>query len=290
MKRIPIGESYIRIDEATGYLCITDMAGVKGDAYDNVKNWMRLGSTIEFFQAWEWHNNPDHQNVGYEQLRKESTSNTFKLSAKRLIEYGAIGIFVKKGRYGGTFCHIDWATHFANWLDPHFYVLTLRTARELSNRLYGKDKAYLRFSRELAAKNYGLITQKNSTREIPQLPKPRAKDRIVGGHKKIVRRHLKQADADIINVAIWGMTAKTWRAKFGVNNDKVNMRDFAIAEELQVVSGLQNLIRNRQEDRYTQEEKLRRAILKAQELLIFYCDTDDDKREGLKATRDKRGW
>lgn len=289
MKRIPIGESHIRIDEESGFLCITDMAGVIGNAHDNIKNWMRLGSTIEFFQAWEFHNNPTFEIAGYEQLRKESTSNTFKLSASRLIGIGAIGIFVKRGRYGGTFCHIDWATHFANWLDPHFYVLTLKTARELSDRIYGRDKAYLRFSRELAAKNYGLITEKNSKRDIPKLPKPRTKDKVVGGHKKIVHRHLKQADADVINVAIWGMTAKAWRSQHGVNNAKVNMRDFATAEELQVVSGLQHLMRNWQEDQYTREEMLQRALLKARELMKFYCDTEK-KVTDLKAARKKRGW
>jgi len=163
MKRISIGESHIRIDEESGFLCITDMAGVIGNPYDNIKNWMRLGSTIEFFQAWEYHNNNEFQPEGYEQLRKESTSNTFKLSAKRLIEYGAIGIFVKKGRYGGTFCHIDWATHFANWLDPHFYVLTLKTARELSDRIYGRDKAYLRFSRERYSETSKIPNERQSS-------------------------------------------------------------------------------------------------------------------------------
>lgn len=289
MKRIPIGESYIRIDEETGYLCITDMAGVKGNASDNIKNWMRLGSSIEFFQAWEFHNNPDHEPEGYDLLRRDSTGNTFTLTSSRLVALGAIGLFVKRGRYGGTFCHIDWATHFANWLDPHFYVLTLRTAREMSDRIYGREKAYLRFSRELAAKNYKLITEKTSRREIKPLPKPRTKDRIVGNHKSQVRRHIKQTDADIINVAIWGMTAKAWRAKHGVNNKKVNMRDFATAEELQVVSGLQHLMRNWQEDQYTSEEMLQRAITKARELIKFYCDTDE-KTENLLAVREKRGW
>ena len=289
MNRIPIGERYIRIDEDSGFLCITDMAGVKGSASDNIKNWMRLGSTIEFFKAWEYHNNPDFDPSGYDVLRKDSTSNTFLLTSSRLIEMGAIGIFVKRGRYGGTYCHIDWATHFANWLDPHFYVLTLKTARELSDRIYGRDKAYLRFSRELAAKNYGLITEKNSKREIPRLPQPRTKIKVTGGNKKIVRRHLKQADADVINVALWGMTAKAWRGRHGVNNSKVNMRDFATAEELQVVSGLQHLLRNWQEDEYTREEMLQRAILKSKELLAFYCDTEK-KRAALVAARQRRGW
>lgn len=289
MTRIPIGESYIRIDEDTGYLCITDMAAVKGDPTDNIKNWMRLGGSIEFFKAWEYHNNPDFKAVGYDRFKQDSTESTFSLSASRLIGIGAIGIFVQKGRYGGTFCHIDWATHFANWLDPHFYVLTLKAARELSDRIYGREKSYLRFSRELAAKNYGLITEKNSQREIPKLPKPRTKDKIEGGHKKIVRRHLKQADADVINVAIWGMTAKAWRSTHAVNNSKVNMRDFATAEELQVVSGLQHLMRNWQEDQYTRDEMLQRAILKAKELLKFYCDTDK-KVADLKVARKKRGW
>jgi len=85
------------------------------------------------------------------------------------------------------------------------------------------------------------------------------------------------------------MTAKAWRSQYGVNNSKVNMRDFATAEELQVVSGLQHLMRNWQEDQYTREEMLQRAILKAKELLKFYCD-NDKKVNDLKFAQKKRGW
>jgi hypothetical protein len=85
------------------------------------------------------------------------------------------------------------------------------------------------------------------------------------------------------------MTAKAWRGKHGVNNSKVNMRDFATAEELQVVSGLQHLMRNWQEDQYTRDEMLQRAILKGKELIKFYCDTEK-KVADLKAARKKRGW
>ena len=289
MKRIPIGDSYIRIDEESGYLCVTDMAAVKGNPSDNVKNWMRLSGSIAFFQAWESLHNPNYDKVVYDLLRFESTESTFSLSAGKLVRLGAIGVFVSRGRYGGTYCHIDWATHFANWLDPLFYALTLKAARELSDRIYGREKAYLRFSRELAAKNYGLVTEKNSKREIPKLPKPRTKGHIVGNQKKPVRRHLKQVDADILNVAVWGVTAKTWRSKHGVNNSKVNMRDFATAEELQVIAGLQHLMRNWQEDQYTSDEMLQRAILKAKELLNFYCDSDK-KVENLEVARRRRGW
>lgn len=289
MKRIPIGNTYIRIDEASGYLCVTDMAGVKGNASDNVKNWMRLSGSIAFFQSWESLHNPNYDQVVYDILRFESTDATFSLSAGRLTSLGATGVFVKRGRYGGTYCHIDWATHFANWLDPMFYALTLVATRELFDRVYGREKAYLRFSRELAAKNYGLLTEKNAQREIPKLPKPRTKGHIIGNQKAPVRRHLKQVDADIVNLAIWGMTAKAWRSKHSVNNAKVNMRDFATAEELQAVSGLQHLIRNWQEDQYTSEEMLQRAIRKGPELIKFYCDTDE-KREHLAVARKKRGW
>lgn len=78
---------------------------------------------------------------------------------------------------------MDWATHFANWLDPRFYVLTIRAAREYAKLVYGPEQAGLRFSRELAAKNYKLITQANSERHIPKLPDPGTRDIVYGDSK-----------------------------------------------------------------------------------------------------------
>ena len=211
------------------------------------------------------------------------------MSATKLVDLGCKGIFVKRGRSGGTYCHIDWATHFANWLDPRFYVLTIRAAREYSKLVYGADQASLRFSRQLAAKNYNLLTQANNEREIPRMPDPGTRDVIYGDQKAPVRRHLKQVDADILNVALWGMTAKQWRSKHQPDDPRANMRDFATTKELHTVASLQVILRHLQEDHYTRKEMLARLTIKAREFIKFYCDTPE-KEDTLELAREKRGW
>lgn len=288
-KHIYIGELKVRVDDKTGYLCITDLAKVRGNYNDNIKGWMKNNQTIRFFEEWEKINAADPDAINFDDLYVQNVDQTFYLSATKLVQIGCQGVFVKMGRSGGTYCHIDWATHFANWLDPRFYVLTIRAAREYSKLVFGADQASLRFSRELAAKNYKLITQANNERHIPKLPDPKTRDVVYGNSKGPVRRHLKQVDADILNVALWGMTAKQWRAKFQPKDARANMRDFATTEELHTVASLQVILRHLQEDQYTSEEMLDRLTIKAREFIKFYCDTPEKKKR-LKKARKIRGW
>ena len=289
MARIPIGDSKIRLDEDTGFICVTDMAGFKGDARDNIKNWMRNANSILFFEAWEAEHNPNFKGVEFDPFKLDAGDNTFKLSATQLVEAGATGLFVTRGRYGGTFCHVDWATHFANWLDARFYVRTLRTFREMSDRIYGREQGLQRFSRELAAKNYGLITQANDQRKFQPLPHPNTSNRKTGGNRKIVSRQLNIIDADLLNLAMWDMSARQWQLKFPQYAGTKNMRDFATPEELQTIAALQVILRHLQEDSYTSTEKYSRLAVKARELLKFYCDTPE-KVAKLEARREERGW
>ncbi|TXF89263.1 hypothetical protein FUA23_10960 [Neolewinella aurantiaca] len=174
-------------------------------------------------------------------------------------------------------------------MDPAFYLATLDSYINLQREVYGEDATRLRFSRELAAKNYKMITQANSERHIPKLPDPGTRDIIYGDSRGPVRRHLKQVDADILNLAIWQMTAKQWRAKFQPDDKRANMRDFATAEELNTMASLQVILRHLQEDQYTREEMLDRLTVKAREFVKFYCDTPE-KLERLKRARKTRGW
>ncbi|WP_146088702.1 hypothetical protein [Neolewinella xylanilytica] len=101
------------------------------------------------------------------------------------------------------------ATHFANWFDARFYVKTIQVARELSDRVYGRDAAHLRFSRDLASDSYALIT---SQRDQQSLPAPGTKEHVAAEHgHNPVQRYLNQVSADISNLAIWKMTALDWR-------------------------------------------------------------------------------
>ncbi len=162
------------MDKATGFICVTDIGNAKdsGGGADHVGNWLRKANTIDFIEAWEMRHNPDFNDVEFDGVKRRAGRNAFRISAAELEKLGTSGILAKQGRYGGTYCANDWTIHFANWLDPHFYVETIDIFRKLSDRLYGREALYVRFSRELVAENYGLITEANEKRKIPRQPHP----------------------------------------------------------------------------------------------------------------------
>lgn len=191
-------------------------------------------------------------------------------------EAGCSGIFVKRGRYGGTYCAPQWAIHFANWLSAAFYVETVDAYLQAQELLYGKDAQLQRFSRELAAETYPFAAGQAQQRQ-PRGAKLEMK--VMSG--KII--------GDIINLAMWGMTAQEWKIKFPQRDARKNMRDYATAEELKVVSALQVLSQSLQEDQYTSGELLARLSDKVPELMVSFCRTDK-QREKLARARQSRGW
>lgn len=275
-KTISVGEVDVRVDLESGFMCITDLAGVRGNASDNIKNWMRTLGSINFFEAWEREHNPEASEMSFDRFRIQAADVTFTLTATRLLEAGCTGIFVRRGRSGGTYCHIDWATHFANWLDARFYVLTLKVARELSDRIYGRDASHLRFARELAAETYPLVTGA----ALSALP-PAA--------DALFEKRVASVEADILNLALWGMTAQEWRIKFPQSDARKNMRDYATPEELKTLSALQVLSQEMHENGYSSEERLDRLRAKAQELIQRFC-AKTDKQDLLLLAQHKRGW
>ena len=287
-RTIKIGDQDVRIDLDSGYFCITDLASLRGRAADNLKNWMRNTQSLNFFEAWEQEHIPSNQKLNLDEFRLQLTRDVaFSLSGAKLVEVGCQGIFVKRGRYGGTYCHVDWATHFANWFDARFYVKTIQVARELSDRVYGRDASRLRFSRDLASDSYGLIT---SSKEQPALPTPDTKHHVPAELEyNPVQRYLSQVSADIINLAIWKMTALDWRTNFPPDNPRHNMRDFATAEELLVVNALQILMHDLQSQDTSPEQMLEYLSSRADELLAHYCKTEEQQYV-LERARSKRGW
>ena len=289
---VTIQGSEIRVDRNTGYVCITDIGNAKdaGGGKEFVSNWLRNANTVGFFEAWERKHNPSFKGVEFDAFKKRAGLNSFRLSAGELIEAGATGIIAKRGRYGGTYCAIGLTINFTNWLDPVFYVETVDNFLELSNRIHGKDAIYQRFARELAAENYGMITQANAKRKIPRMPHSMASTNLTGDKKLLVQRHLNQVDADIINLAIWGLTAAQWRQQFPEAAGKgQNLRDHAHPIELKILVAIQVLMRHLQEDGYTAEEKLDRLRNKAKELVPFYCKTPEDLA-AYGVFREERGW
>jgi hypothetical protein len=127
-------------------------------------------------------------------------SNNYHVYSKDLINAGCSGIFTRKGRYGGTYCAPDWAIHFANWIDPVFYVETIKAYRLFTEHFYGKDAQLKRFTRELAAENFKLI----SGTALKALPE---------SADVLFEKRIASVEADILNLALWGMTAQEWRIK-----------------------------------------------------------------------------
>ena len=286
-----IDDHNVRVDEKSGFVNITDLAKLKSSANssDLLRNWMRTRATINFFYEWELFNDADFKTVEFDGFKNRAGDNDFFISVRDLVQAGATGIYAKAGRYGGTYAHIDWAIHFANWMDPRFYVLTINAFRQMSDYFVGRNALHHRFSRELAAKNYNLITQQNERMRLDAPADPLTRNVVPAAGDSMVRRYLNQVDADIINLAAFGMTALDWRSRFPPTDTRKSMRDFATAEELLVVNALQIELRVLQEDHYTAEEKLHRLRDKAEELLTFYCDTEE-KQHVLAIAREKRGW
>lgn len=278
---VKILDSDIRVDKETGFICITDIGNLKdGSGTDHVKNWLRNGRSIDFFIAWETEYNPHFKGVEFDPFKFRAGENTFKLSVTELAEAGATGIFSRRGRTGGTYCNIDWTIHFANWLDPFFYVKTISALRQQTDSLHGRNLLHQRFAKEIARENaaesYNLVVHgiKHSLPEKADM---------------MVRRHFGATEADILNLALWNLTAKEWRIKTKIVDPFVNMRDYATLEELKVLNALQISLRNLQEDQYTAEEKLFRLSHQANELLIHYCNTPE-KAIAYNEAKDKRGW
>lgn len=212
------------------YLCLTDLARRKNpyEPKDVVKNWLRLRSTIEFLGLWEQLYNPNFKGVEFDTFKNESGSNAFTLTPQRWIEKtNAIGIVSKSGRGGGTFAHKDIAFEFASWISPEFKLYVIKDYQRLkadeANRLeIGWDT-----KRELSKINYRIHTDAIKDFLItPELTKQEQSCTYAN-------------EADILNVALFGKTAKQWRNETG--NKKQNMRDFASVEQLIVLVNLESM-------------------------------------------------
>lgn len=290
--KIIIHDQDVKYDKVNDYICLTDIALLKGDDGFYIVDWLRNANTLAFIEAWEESSNPNFNLGEFAKIRIEAGTNGYRVSAQRLVEAGCIGIYSKRGRYGGTYAAVEWAIHFANWLDPRFYLSTLRSYLTMQKTLFGADNTRSRFARELAAKNYGLITGGKGLERIPHIPSPPnpgTKNLKRGNSKAQVSRRLSQFDADTINLALWGMTASIWRQKFPDQEQYGNMRNLATTEELQVLSALQAQTRQLQKEQYNQEEKLQILAANATELIPFFCDTKE-KEQTLKKRRKERGW
>ena len=209
------------------FLSLTDIARFKSDEPNAViANWLRNRNTIEYLGIWESLYNPDFNPLEFEGFKKEAGLNAFTLSPSKWIEStGAIGIVSKSGRYGGTYAHKDIAFKFASWISVEF---ELYVAKEFQ-RLKEEEQKLLGWSvkRELSKLNYHIHTDAIKQNLIP--PELTAKQ----------KSFVYAEEADVLNVALFGITAKEWR---DANPDlKGNIRDYATINQLICLSNLENL-------------------------------------------------
>ena len=232
VRKINIDDSEISVifglhDE--DYICLTDMVKA-GDNSDRtnivIQNWMRRKDTISYLGVWENLHNPDFKSIEFDAIKNASGTNRFILTAKEWIERtGAIGIIAKSGRYGGTYAHKDIAYHFGMWLSPEFNLLVVKEFQ----RLKEEEQKALGWSakRELAKINYHIHTDAIKEHLVPQ--------EIDTYHRSLIYAN----EADVLNVALFGMTAKEWRDAHSEN--KGNIRDYATINQLICLSNMENL-------------------------------------------------
>jgi hypothetical protein len=207
------------------YICLTDMLKAK-DGEFFVTDWLRNRNTLEYIGIWEKVYNPEFNYGEFAIIKSQAGLNRFKVSVRELIEKtNVIGLQAKTGRYGGTYAHKDIAFEFAMWISPEFKIYIVREFQ----RLKEQEQAQIGWSakRELAKINYHIHTDAIKKNLIPA--------ELTAKQTSIIYA----SEADVLNVALFGMTAKDWR---DANPDlKGNIRDHATINELICLSNMENL-------------------------------------------------
>ena len=257
------------------YISLTDMVKRFGDE-SILYNWLRNRNTIEFLGIWEQLYNPVFKPLEFERFRNQAGLNRFSLSPKKWIEAtGAVGIYAKAGRYGGTYAHKDIAFEFGSWLSPEFKLYLIKEFQRLKDEESRTMALEWNFQRTLAKVNYKIHTDAIRDRLVP----PRVTRQQAGT--------IYATEADLLNVALFGVTAAQWRQ---ANPEQAgNMRDAAMLEQLVVLSNLESinavLIHQglNSSDRLTQLNEI--AITQMRSLV----GVNAIKRLGIPATSQKKG-
>ena len=227
MIKIVVKDTEVNVLKVNGedYICLTDMLRAKdGDFF--ITDWLRNRNTLEFIGIWEKVYNPNFNYGEFAIIKNQSGLNSFKISVKEFVaKTNAISLQSKAGRYGGTYAHKDIAFEFAMWISPEFKVYIVKEFQ----RLKYEEQKQLGWSakRELSKINYRIHTDAVKHNLIPA--------EITNDQASIIYAN----EADVLNVAMFGMTAKQWRdANPDLNG---NIRDYATINELICLSNMENL-------------------------------------------------
>ena len=216
------------------FICITDIVKAKGGdarAADIIKNWIRNRSTIEFLGTWETLYNPNFKVVEFDHFRKEAGLPTFTMSVSNWIEKtGAIGIVSKAGRYGGTYAHKDIAFEFCSAISPMFKLYVIKEYQRLVELERSELALSWNVKRLLSKANYHIHTDAIKNVILPKLNISQMKQGLVYA-----------SEADLLNMVLFGCTAKQWQEANPELAKTMNIRDTATINQLIILSNIESL-------------------------------------------------
>jgi hypothetical protein len=243
--KIKVQEIEISISQINNedFISLTDIAKYKNQDHTGkvIQQWLRNSKTIDFIGLWEKINNPSFNVPEFEYIKNQAGLNNFSLSAKEWVKRtGAIGIVSKAGRYGGTYGHKDIAFEFATWLSAEFKLYVIKEFQRLKEN--ETDSAF-QVQRLILKRNYKIQTQSIKEKLIPELEEYESVNGVYA------------SEADMLNLAVWGKTAKQWREENPTKSANTNIRDYASIDELIVLSNLEVLNSKMIDNQIPKEER-----------------------------------
>jgi len=209
------------------YISLTDMLKAK-DGNFFISDWLRNRNTVEYLGIWESVYNPDFNYGGFATIKSQAGLNSYKLSVKEWVEQtNAIGLKAKTGRYGGTYAHPDIAFEFGMWISPKFKIYLIKEYQRLKEKESDTKQLEWNVQRTISKINYRIHTDAIKEKLIPE--------KITKQQQAFVYAN----EADLLNVALFGITAKQWRTNNP--NKKGNIRDEATIEQLVVLSNMESI-------------------------------------------------
>ena len=273
MKKLIVDNTAISVlkIEDKDYISLTDMLKAKdGDFF--ISDWLRNRNTVEFLGVWEQIHNPNFNYGEYATIRSQAGLNSYKISVKEWVaKTNAIGLRAAAGRYGGTYAFKYIAFEFGMWISPHFKIYLIKEFDRL--KAEEQDRLGWDIKRNLAKINYRVHTDAIKEKLIPLQLSAQQKNAIYAN------------EADVLNVALFGMTAKEWREKNP--NLKGNIRDYADVSQLVCLSNMESLNAVFINDRISQAERMTK--LNAVAISQMQILTDDSRVVKLESQSKKVG-
>ena len=269
------GKEITLLANNTDYVSLTDIAKYLDPENPRfiIQNWMRNRNTIEFLGAWESINNPNFNRLEFDTVRNASGTNAFVLTPQRWIaETNAIGITSKAGRYGGTYAHSDIAFEFTSWISPEFKLYIIQDYQRLKQEEAYRNQLDWKVNRYISKLNYTIQTDAIKENIVPTLQPSQIS-------------YAYSSEADLVNVALFGMTAKEYKKAFPEKDG--NQRDNATIEQLLVLNNLQSLNAEMIKQGISQSNRLTELNRIAKEQLEVLYKNNQKALDNLKRLADK---